>query len=124
MEVPTAAVGIEAAGFSFTIVSALEVNVFYNGDLEIQNVSIDSTKGADAVKAETTTKSGRNCINITGIASGNLDNVITVNTSAGVVELSATNIAKAIAGSANTNYANLARALYLYSVQASAFFGA
>lgn len=124
MEVPTAFVGIEAAGFSFTIVSALEVNVFYNGDLEIQNVSIDSTKGADAVKAETTTKGGKNCINITGIASGNLDNVITVNTSAGVVELSATNIAKAIAGSAETNYANLARALYLYSVQASAFFGA
>ena len=124
MEVPSAFVGIEGAGFSFTIVSALEVNVFYNGDLEIQNVSIDSTKGADAVKAETTTKSGRNCINITGIASGNLDNVITVNTSAGVVELSATNIAKAIAGSTNTNYANLARALYLYSVQASAFFGA
>ena len=124
MEVPTAFVGIEAAGYSFTIVSALEVNVFYNGDLDIQNVSIDSTKGADAVKAETTTKGGKNCINITGIASGNLDNVITVNTSAGVVELSATNIAKAIAGSADTNYANLARALYLYSVQASAFFGA
>ena len=124
MEVPTAFVGIEGAGFSFTIVSALEVNVFYNGDLEIQNVSIDSTKGADTVNAETTTKGGRNCINITGIASGNLDNVITVNTSAGVVELSATNIAKAIAGSTNTNYANLARALYLYSVQASAFFGA
>ena len=124
MEVPSAFVGIEGAGFSFTIVSALEVNVFYNGDLEIQNVSIDSTKGADAVNAETTTKGGKNCINITGIASGNLDNMITVNTSAGVVELSATNIAKAIAGSADTNYANLARALYLYSVQASAFFGA
>ena len=123
MEVPTAFVGIEAAGFSFTIVSALEVNVFYSGDLDIQNVSIDSTKGADAVKAKTTTKSGRNCINITGVASGNLNNVITVNTSEGVVELSAINIAKAIAGSANTNYANLARALYLYSVQASSYFG-
>ncbi|MBE6818674.1 MAG: hypothetical protein E7517_05905 [Ruminococcaceae bacterium] len=124
MEVPSAFVGIDSAGFSFTIVSALEVNVFYNGDLDIQNVSIDSTKGADAVKAETTTKSGRNCINITGVASGNLDNVITVNTSEGVVELSATNIAKAIAASSNNiNYVNLARALYLYSVQASSYFG-
>ena len=87
-------------------------------------VSIASAKGSDSVRAEVTEKGNRNCINIKGIASGNMDNLVTVNTTAGDVTLAATNIAKAIAASTNnTDYANLARALYLYSVQASRYFG-
>ncbi|MBR0413452.1 MAG: hypothetical protein IJI67_00080 [Clostridia bacterium] len=124
MEVPETSVGIPATGFSFTVVSALEVNIFYSGTLKVPGVSIASAKGSDSVRAEVTEKGNRNCINIKGIASGNMDNLVTVNTTAGDVTLAATNIAKAIAASTNnTDYANLARALYLYSVQASRYFG-
>ncbi|MBR0414120.1 MAG: hypothetical protein IJI67_03505 [Clostridia bacterium] len=124
MEVPEAGVGIDTNGYSFTVVSGLEVNIFYEGDLNVTGVSIDSTKGVNALTAATAAKGGKNCINIKGIASGNFDNLVTVGTTKGDITLAATTIAKAIvAGSGNADYVNLARALYLYSVQASTYFG-
>ena len=124
MEVPNTGIGIDVAGFSFTVVSGLEANVFYTGELELTGVSMNSTKGRDSVSAAVTAKGNKSCINIKGIASGNMDNLVTVTTTAGDVTLAATNIAKAIAASSNNiNYVNLARALYLYSVQASSYFG-
>ncbi|MBQ6380448.1 MAG: hypothetical protein IJJ41_02460 [Clostridia bacterium] len=123
MEVPTASVGISATNYSFTIVSGLEANVFFSGSLKVTGVSIDSTKGTGLVKAAVTAKQGNACINIKGIASGNLDNLVTVTTNTGSISLAATNIAKAIVASSNNiDFVNLARALYLYSVQASAYF--
>ena len=123
MQVPTATVGIDATGYSFTIVSGLEVNIFYEGKLAVTGVSIASSKGVNAVKAATTGKDGKACINIKGIASGNFDNRVTVNTDQGDITLAATNIAKAVVSySGDADYVNLARALYLYSTQASAYF--
>ena len=124
MEVPTASVGISATGYSFTIVSGLEANVFFSGSLKVKKVSIDSSKGKGLVSAKVTSKQGNACINIKGIASGNLDNLVTVTTNTGSISLAATNIAKAIVASSNNiDFVNLARALYLYSVQASSYFG-
>ncbi|MBQ6380530.1 MAG: hypothetical protein IJJ41_02870 [Clostridia bacterium] len=117
-------VTLENTGYSFTVVSGLEVNIFCAADTQIQSISIDSTKGAGSISAAMTSKSGLSCVNIKGIASGNIDNVITLETSNGEAVLAATNIAKAIVASSNNiNFVNLARALYLYSVQASAYFG-
>ena len=124
MEAPSASVGLAATGYSLTVTSGLEANVFFSGSLKVTGVSIDSTKGTGLVKAAVTAKNGKACINIQGIASGNLDNLVTVTTNTGSISLAATNIAKAIVGSSsNANFANLARALYLYSIQASSYFG-
>ena len=124
MIVPQTSIGFEATGYSFTIVSGLEANIFFEGDLKINSVSIDSTKGAGLIQGYKTAKQGDACINIKGIASGNIDNLITVNTSQGTITLAATNIAKAVVEQSNNiDFVNLARAMYLYSVQASTFFG-
>ena len=123
MDVPQVDVGFVNSGYSFTIVSGLEANIFFDGYLKINSISVDSTKGTNLIKANKVSKSGKACINIKGIASGNIDNRITVKTNRGNITFAATNIAKAIvSGSNNTDFVNLAKAMYLYSVQASSYF--
>ena len=109
------------AGFNFTVVSELNANVFSGSAVDV----IDVQAPADSISAQAATKLERSCVNISGIPAAYLDNLVTVQTSGGTFSIAATNIAKYIASTtANSNYANLARALYLYSVQASSFFNA
>ncbi|MBR2133527.1 MAG: hypothetical protein IJ851_02330, partial [Eubacterium sp.] len=60
---------------------------------------------------------------VRGLSASDLGDNFTVSTSGGDITMSAYTVARSIlAGSSDTNYQNLARAMYLYGEAAAAYF--
>ena len=121
----TAAVlnGVPFKGVSFTVLSTTEWNIAVREAQTVETIS--GAPGASASATVLTDADKSQAIKVTGIDAADFAKAFTVYTNSGSVTLSAAMIARAIVKtSTNTNYQDLARAFYLYGVQAESFFGA
>ena len=111
--------GVPFKGVSFTVLSTAEWNIAVR---EAQTVdTITGVPGAGASATVLHDKS--DAIKVTGIDAADFAKAFTVYTNSGSIQFSAAMIVRGIVkNSTNTNYQDLARAFYLYGVQAESFF--
>ena len=121
---PTAlATGIEKV--SVVVKSDLEINLLSRNKINVTGYNLDTTKGGTRFKATSVEEKNGDfyVIHIEGIEPANRDNTITVNTDCGDIVMTANSVMKATAGSSDEKMVTLAKAMYLYSVAANAYFG-
>ena len=113
--------GVPFKGVSFTVLSTTEWNIAVR---EAQTV--DTITGVPGASASATVLHDKSdAIKVTGIDAADFAKAFTVYTNSGSIQFSAAMIVRGIVkNSTNTNYQDLARAFYLYGVQAESFFGA
>ena len=111
--------GVPFKGVSFTVLSTTEWNIAVR---EAQTVdTITGVPGAGASATVLHDKS--DAIKVTGVDAADFAKAFTVYTNSGSIQFSAAMIVRGIVkNSTNTNYQDLARAFYLYGVQAESFF--
>ncbi|MBE6742061.1 MAG: leucine-rich repeat domain-containing protein [Ruminococcaceae bacterium] len=108
---------------SIVVKSDLEINLYSLTPIEVTGYSIDSDN-AERFTATTGEKNGDYyCVHISGIDAANMNKTFTVNTSEGDIVMTANTVIKMMAGSSNANLSTLAKAMYLYGVAASEYFG-
>ncbi len=113
---------LAVTGVSLVVTSELGINIYTSDLVTVNSVS---TAGNSAITAEAgygdTTDTP--VIVVRGIAASDLGDNFTVSTSGGDITMSAYTVARSIlASSTDTNYQNLARAMYLYGEAAAAYF--
>lgn len=111
--------GVPFKGVSFTVLSTTEWNIAVR---EAQTV--DTITGVPGASASATVLHDKSdAIKVTGIDAADFAKAFTVYTNSGSIQFSAAMIVRGIVkNSTNTNYQDLARAFYLYGVQAESFF--
>ncbi len=113
---------LAVTGVSLVVTSELGINIYTSDLVTVNSVSTagDSAITAEAGYGDTTDTP---VIVVRGIAASDLGDNFTVSTSGGDITMSAYTVARSIlAGSTDTNYQNLARAMYLYGEAAAAYF--